>query len=178
MSLALSALSTPLAAQGGFTVGLAWTLGDGWQISGADVGLVRPLALGPVRHLTAVARLGSFIDQTSFFGGQRGVVGGLALGLRSGSAPIAEFGNDPDLSRIYFEVTVEAAGYVAANSPLPLGPRWVSAAVLPAIRFGEPGSPQYTLMLGPTVFFGRDGGVRGFLGARVEVPLARPGRAP
>jgi hypothetical protein len=178
MSLALSALSTPLAAQAKLTIGFAATLGEGWQIEGADLGVVRALDLGPMRHWLAVARVGSFVDQGSFIGGQRGVLGGLALGLRSGSTTIAEFGNDPDFTRVYFDVTVEVAGYVAANSPLPLGSRWVSAGVLPAIRYGESGMTQFMVLLGPTAFLGRDGGVRVFLGVRAEVPLARGGRAP
>jgi len=178
MSLALSALSTPLAAQGKITVGLAATLGEGWQIEGADLGIVRPLALGPMKYWTAVARVGSFTDQGSFIGGQRGVLGALALGLRTGSVTVAELGNDPDISRISFDVTVEAAGYVAANSPIPQGPRWMSAALLPTLRYGDPEQTQFTLLLGPMAFFGRGVDVRVFLGVRAEVPLTRGGRAP
>lgn len=178
MSLALSALSTTLTAQGKITAGLAATLGEGWQIEGADLGLVRPLGLGPMKFWTAVARVGSFTDQGSFIGGQRGVLGALALGLRTGSVTLAEMGNDPDITRITFDVTVETAGYVAANSPIPQGPRWMSVALLPALRYGDPDQTQFTLLLGPMAFFGRDVDVRAFLGVRAEVPLARGGSAP
>ena len=173
MFVALPALSTPLAAQSAYTVGLAATLGDSWQIEGVDIGLVRPLRLGPVRRWTAVARVGSFVDQASFFGGQRGVLGGIALGVRTGSVTVAEVGTDPDFTRITFDVTVEASGYVAANSPLPHGSSWVAASVLPSVRIGGPAATQFTVLLGPAWFLGHASEVRVFLGLRAEVPLAR-----
>ena len=178
MSVALWALSTPLASQSAFTVGLAATLGDGWQIEGVDAGVVRPLGLGPLRHWTAVGRIGSFIDQASFIGGQRGVLGGLALGARTGNMTLAEVGTDPDFTRVTFNVTIEAAGYLAANSPLPHGSRWVTASVLPAIRIGDPATTQFTIMLGPAWFLGHDAEVRVFLGLRAELPLAQGPPAP
>lgn len=178
MSVGLLALSTSLAAQSAFTVGLAATLGEGWQLEGADVGLIRPLRAGPVRKWSAVARVGSFIDQGSFIGGQRGVVGGIALGLRSGSVTVAELGNDPDFTLITFDVTIEAAGYLAANSPLPQGSSWLAASVLPAIRIGDPGATQFTVLLGPAWFLGHTAETRVFLGVRAEMPLARREPAP
>jgi hypothetical protein len=177
MSLALLSLSTSLAAQSVLTMGFAATLGSGWQIQGADVGIVRPLRVGPVRKWSAVGRVASFIDQGAFIGGQRGVVGALALGVRTSSVMVAELGNDPDVTRITFDVTLEAAGYLAANSPLPQGAAWVSTGILPAIRMGNPGTMQFTVLVGPTWFLGPESGVRGFLGLRAEVPLARGGRA-
>lgn len=178
MSVALFALSTSLAAQSAVAVGLAATLGEGWQIEGADVGLVRPLGAGPLRHWSVVGRVGSFIDQGSFIGGQRGVLGGLALGVRTGSVTVAEFGNDPDFTRVTLDVTVEATGYLAANSPLPHGSAWIGAAVLPAIRLGEPNTTQFTVLLGPAAFLGHNAEVRVFLGVRAELPLARTQPAP
>ena len=41
-------LSTPLAAQSAWTLGLAATLGGGWQIEGADLGVVRRVRAGPI----------------------------------------------------------------------------------------------------------------------------------
>lgn len=178
MSIALWALSTPLAAQSAFTAGLAATLGDGWQIEGADVGIVRPLRLGPLRRWTAVGRVGSFVDQGSFFGGQRGVLGGIALGVRTASMTVAEIGTDPDFTRITFDLTVEAAGYLAANSPLPHGSQWMAASLLPAIRVGDPAATQFTMLLGPAWFLGHASAVRVFLGLRAELPLAQGPPAP
>ncbi|HXF96948.1 MAG TPA: hypothetical protein VNI61_12690, partial [Gemmatimonadales bacterium] len=141
-------------------------------------GLVRPLALGPVRRWTVAARAGSFVDQAAFFGGQRGIVGALALALRTGSATVAELGNDPDVTRVSMDLTLEGAGYVAANSPLPHGSPWAAVALLPGIRVGDPGSSQFTVLLGPTAFLGHRSAVKGFLGVRLELPLARRGGVP
>jgi hypothetical protein len=178
MSVALWALSTPLTAQSAFTAGLAATLGDGWQIEGADVGLVRPLRLGPLRRWTAVGRVGSFVDQASFIGGQRGILGGVALGVRTASLTLAEIGTDPDFTRIMFDLTVEAAGYLAANSPLPHGSSWTAASLLPAIRVGDPTTTQFTMFVGPAWFLGHDSRLRVFLGLRAELPLAQGPPAP
>jgi hypothetical protein len=136
------------------------------------------LRLGPLRHWTAVGRIGSFIDQASFIGGQRGVLGGLALGVRTASGTLAEIGTDPDVTRIAVDVTVEAAGYLAANSPLPHGSSWVAAAVLPAIRIGDPNTTHFTAMVGPAWFLGPEADVRVFFGVRAEVPLAPRRPAP
>jgi hypothetical protein len=177
MFVSLLFLSTSVAAQSVLTVGFAATLGSGWQLQGADVGIVRPLRVGPVRSWSAVGRVASFIDQGAFFGGQRGVVGGLALGARSRSVMVAELGNDPDVTPIAFDVTFEAAGYLAANSPLPQGAAWVAVGVLPAIRIGGPGTMQFTVLVGPTLFLGPESRVHGFLGLRGEVPLAQDDHA-
>lgn len=178
MSLALAALSTPLAAQSSLAVGIAATVGDGWQLEGADVALVRRVTVGPLRRASLGVRVASFVDQRAFFSGSRGVVGGVTLGARTGTAPVAELGNDPDVTQVGFDVTFEAAGYVAANSPLPQGSAWLAAAILPAIRIGDPAGAQFVVLLGPTVFFGREARARAFLGVRAELPLARAQPAP
>jgi hypothetical protein len=162
----------PVAAQGAFSVGLAATLGEGWQMQGADFGLVGPFGLGPLRHWSVTARVGSFIDQGAFFGGQQGIVGALALGVRTGSIRLAELGTEPNFTSISLDVTFETAGYLAANSPLPHGSRWMAAAVLPALRTGGPGSTQFALLIGPAAFLGHETEVRMFLGLRGEWPLA------
>ncbi|MGH7701412.1 MAG: hypothetical protein ACREMJ_12945 [Gemmatimonadales bacterium] len=178
MSLALAALSTPLAAQSSLAVGLAATVGDGWQLEGVDVALVRGVALGPLRRASLGVRVASFVDQRAFFSGSRGVVGGVAVAARTATARIAELGHDPDVTQVGFDVTFEAAGYLAANSPLPQGSAWLGAALLPGIRVGDPAGGQFVVLLGPTVFFGRDAGVRALLGVRAEFPLARAQPAP
>ena len=76
------------------------------------------------------------------------------------------------------DVTIEATGYLAANSPLLVGSRWAAVAVLPGLRFGNPGGSQFTLMVGPTVFFGHRTDTRALFTLHVDTPLARRGTHP
>jgi hypothetical protein len=185
MLVALGCLSTPLAAQDAFPMsttswglGLAATMGKGWQIEGGEIGVQRRLR-APLGAMSVAARFGSFIDEGAFIGGARGFVAALVLGARTGSATLFEVGTEEAPTRVAFDVSVEAAGYLGANSPLPQGGGWVAAAVLPGLRFGETGGLQYRIVIGPTVFFG--GGepdVRAFLGIRFESPLAPRERRP
>lgn len=173
MSLATVVLSTPLAAQSAFTLGIAATLGGGWQIEGADVGLVRRVGWGPFRRVSATARLGSFIDEGAIIGGAKGFIGAAVFGLKTAPAMIAELGDETNPTQIGADLTFEAGGWLGSNSPLPQGGSWASLALLPGLRFGGSDGVQYSLMLGPTVFFGRSTDVHGFLGVRFEAPLAR-----
>ena len=166
------------SAQRAFTAGMAATVGDGWQMQGADVGLVLPFGIGPVRTFSVVGRLASFIDQGGFFANQRGIMGGLALAARSRGLRIAELGNEPDVTWVTLDFTFEVAGYMAANSPLDHGTRWTGAALLPSLRMGEVGGTQYSLTIGPTAFLGPTTEVRTFFGLRAEWPLAKPQRTP
>lgn len=185
----LAALATPLApdlrapglaAQWSATVGLAATLGSDWQIEGVDVGAGRVTRAGPVRHASLALRLGTFVTDAVVFGGSRGFAAGLALAGRSGVVPVAEVGTDPDIARVGLDLTVEVTGYVADDSPLVQGAAWAAVAVLPGLRVGNPGTTQFSLMLGPAVFLDRGvrGNVRAFLGLRVDTPLARRERQP
>jgi hypothetical protein len=179
MLAALAGLSTPLAGQGGaFTLGLAGTLGGGWQIEALDVGYARRVHAGPIAALMLSARLGSFIDEGAIIGGARGFVFGTTLGMRTPTATIAELGSDTSASRVGLDLTVEATGYAGSSSPLPVGSPWGAVSVLPGLRFGDPNGTRFGLLLGPTVFFGDVTETRAFLGVRIEVPLARRERHP
>jgi len=175
MSLALLALSTPLAAQtggGGWAAGLVWTLGGGWQVEGIDVRMLRPAAIGPFEEYSVGARVGSFYDEAQILGSARGVVGALTLAMRTKTVTLGEVGTEVDVSRIGFDVTIELAGYAAARSPIPEGSAWLSGAVLPGVRFGRDGQMSAALVVGPALFVGRETNVHGFLSVRVEFPLA------
>src|SRR5207244_11120927 len=78
MLVGLAGLSTPLAAQetsgGILTLGLAYTVGSGWQVQGFDVGYGRALRSGPFAAVWPGARLGGFIDQRAVVGGPPGIV--------------------------------------------------------------------------------------------------------
>jgi hypothetical protein len=179
MLTALVGLSTPLAGQSGaFALGLAGTLGGGWQIEALDVGYARTVHAGPVAVLSLTARLGSFIDEGAIIGGARGFVFGTSLAARTPTATIAELGADTSASQIGLDLTVEATGYVGSRSPLPVGSPWGAVSVLPGLRFGDPNGSRFALLLGPTVFLGDVTQVRTFLGVRIEAPLARRERQP
>jgi hypothetical protein len=175
MSAALLALSTPLGAQsrGAWTVGLAATVGGGWQIEGADVGYVRAAHAGPLRVASVSARLGSFIDEGAILGGTRGFVFGLTLGGHTGMLALADLGTETSKSEVGVDLTVEGTGYLGAHTPLPQGSPWGALTLLPGLKFGDPDGMQIGLLLGPTFFFGQVNQVRAFLGLRFEAPLAR-----
>ena len=173
MSLVALVLSTPAAAQNALTLGLAATLGGGWQIEGGDIGLVRRISFGPFQRMTATARLGSFIDEGAIIGGAKGFIGAAILGFKTAPMNIADLGEENHPTEIGADLTVEAGGWLGSNSPLPQGAAWGSLALLPGLRFGGSDGMQYSLMLGPAVFFGRSTDVHAFLGIRFEAPLAR-----
>jgi len=163
-------------------MGLAATLGGGWQIEGGDFGFTRRIRGGPLQFVAAAVRVGSFIDEGAIIGGARGIVGALAVSARTGAVTLAEIGSEDDVTRVGLDLTFEAAGWVGSNSPLPQGARWVTVSVLPGVRFGSSGGIQYHLVVGPAAFLARGGGgstdVRTFLGIRFEAPLARRERRP
>src|SRR3989454_11836916 len=93
MLTALVGLSTPLTGQGGaLTLGLAYTVGSGWQVEGLDVGLARAVHAGPIAALSLTARLGSFIDEGAIIGGARGFVFGTGVPARTPTSTIAQLG--------------------------------------------------------------------------------------
>lgn len=173
MLVGTACLSTPLAAQSSWMVGLAATLGGSWQIEGVDVGLTRRAPAGPMRHWGAMVRLGSFINQDDLFGRAQGFVAALTLGVRSGRATILELGDERAGTRVTLDLTLETTGYLASNSPLAVGSAWGALSLLPGVRMGDPGATQFALVFGPTVFVGDTTEVRAFLGIRIESPLAR-----
>ena len=178
MLAALGGLSTPLAGQSALALGLAFTVGSGWQIEALDAGLTRRVHAGPIAAVGLGARLGSFIDEGAIIGGARGFVFGTTLSARTHTATIAELGADSSTSRVGLDLTVEATGYVGSRSPLPEGSPWGAVSVLPGIRFGDSNGGGLGLLFGPTVFFGDITRVRPFLGIRFDTPLARRERHP
>lgn len=169
-------LSTPVAAQSWLSLGLAATLGGGWQVEGGDIGLTQHTKWGPFRAVAENLRLGSFVDEGQIIGGARGIVAGLALSARTGTATIAQMGSETDASSFGFDLTLEAAGTLGSNSPFPQGSAWVSFSVLPGLRFGTNDGANYSVLIGPTAFWGKGhANVHTFLAIRFETPLARGG---
>jgi hypothetical protein len=163
---------------GGVTLGLAFTVGGGWQVEALDVGYARAVRAGPISVAALTARLGSFIDQGAIIGGSRGVVGGVTLAGRTRMFRLADLGSEGAPALIGLDLTVEATGYAGARSPLTVGSPWGAVSLLPGLRFGNPNAAQYGLLLGPTVFLGHISQVRAFVGLRFEAPLARAARQP
>ncbi len=185
MLAALAALSTPAAAQtgagpgaGGWSLGLAGTLGGGWQVEALDVGYAHAVHAGPVSVAAATARLGYFADEGAIIGGTRGFVFGLTLAGRTAVARLADLGADSTPTRLGLDLTLEATGYAAARSPLPLGSVWGALSPLVGLRYGNATSAQYALLLGPTVFLGQVTQVRPLIAIRFEAALARGNRQP
>src|ERR1041384_5157475 len=64
----LGSLSTPLASQSAFSLGFASTLGNHWQLTGGEFGLLSHIGAGPLQYAGASLRLtGS--DVAAIFGG-------------------------------------------------------------------------------------------------------------
>ena len=174
MLIVSCALSTPLAAQSAFALGVAATVGGSWQIEAVDLGMVRAAHAGPFRSVTIGGRFGAFVDETALIGGARGFVAGLVLGGRTGLLQLADVGNETNPSAVGFDVSLEAVGYKAWNTALPqFGSAWGAVSVLPGIRFGSPSTLRAGLVFGPTIFFGHETDVRPFLSLRFEIPMAR-----
>ena len=178
MLVVASALSTPLAAQSAFAVGVAATVGGGWQVEAVDLGYVRGVHAGPLRYMSVGGRFGAFVDENALIGGARGFLAALVLQARTGLFRLADVGNETNPSAFGFDVTFEAVGYGSANTPLSQGSAWGAFAVLPGVRFGDPESVRYGLVFGPTVFFGQVTDVRPFLALRFEVPMVHRKRLP
>ena len=194
MLVALGALSTALAAQSNtaqadsarspkvrrhaIAFGFVATLGANWQMESAEIGYVRR----PSRGFAAIgvaARLGTFMNESSMLGANKGAVFGATLSARTHMKSIAQFGADEHGTGLGFDLTFELSGYAAASSPMSLGSRWLGVSVLPAFSLGSGDSPHFAIVIGPTAFF--NGGkpvLRGLLAFRGEAPLARGERHP
>lgn len=158
--------------------GLVATLGANWQIESAEIGYVRR----PARGFAAIglaARLGTFVNESSMLGENRGFVVSGTLSARTQMKSIAQLGTDEHGTGIGFDLTFELTGYAAARTPLALGSHWAAVSVLPAFSIGSGNSPHFGIVIGPTVFL--HGGkplMRGLLAFRAEAPLARRERHP
>jgi hypothetical protein len=169
----VTTVATSLGAQSALSVGFASTLGGDWQIEAAEFGFVHRVGLGPVGAIGASLRAGWFGDQSAIIGGTRGFVGAAAVSARSARLSVAEIGQDLNPTTIGLDVTLEVAGYLASNSPIPEGARWRSVAVLPGLWVGQSGGSQFAVLIGPAWFAGDVRRTHAFLAVRVEVPLAR-----
>lgn len=184
MFLAGAVLSTPLAAQSWLTLGLAATLGGGWQIEGGDIGLVQRVHFGPFRAVGEAMRLGSFVDEGAIIGGARGFVGGLGFTARTGMVSLAQMGDESNVSTLGIDLSFEAGGYLGSSAPTVTdgwrqGGAWLGFSVLPGLRFGTVDGANYALIVGPTALWGRDRvNFRTFLGIRFETPLAKRSSRP
>jgi hypothetical protein len=193
MLVALGALSTTLAAQSNtaqstsaprpkgphaIDFGFVATLGANWQMESAEIGYVRR----PSRGLAAIGvagRVGTFMNESSMLGGNKGVVFGATLSARTHMKSIAQLGAEEHGTGIGFDLTFELSGYTAANSPMSLGSRWLGVSVLPAFSVGSGSAPHFAIVIGPTAFFtGGKPVMRGLLAFRGEAPLARRERHP
>ena len=166
-------IPVPVCAQAAFTIGYSGTLGSNWQIEALEAGLVTHTGLGPVRYVSGTVRVGWFGDQGAIIGGSRGFLGAGALAVRSGRIGLFDIGQDQNPTVVALDLTLEAAGYLAAHAPSPWVARSLSLAALPGIRVGQSGGGQFVLLGGPAWFSG--GGTwhaHAFLSARYEVPLA------
>jgi hypothetical protein len=192
--VALGALCTTLAAQSNIAqsdsvqttkvtpnaigFGFVATLGANWQIESAEIGYVRRPSRG-FAALGVAARVGTFMNESSMLGANKGVVFAATLSARTQMKSIAQFGADEHGTGIGFDLTFELSGYTAASSPMTLGSHWVGVSVLPAFSLGSGNAPHFAIVIGPTAFFS-DGKpvMRGLLAFRGEAPLARGERHP
>jgi hypothetical protein len=178
MFAGLLGLSNSAAAQTSWGLGFAATLGPRWQVEGGEIGFQRRTN-GPIGAVGLGVRLAGFVDEGVIFAGNQGFVAGLALQVRSARLTITEIGDMTNSTTLGVDLTIEGAGYLATNSPLPQGSSWVGLAVLPGIRVGGRTSVQWAIMAGPTVWVGNGtSDVRGLLLARFESPLARRNSTP
>lgn len=192
--LAVGALSTTLAAQSNTTqsdsaqvpkaaphaiaFGFVASLGANWQMESAEIGYVRRPSRG-FAALGVAARVGTFMNESSMLGGNKGVVFAATLSARTHMKSIAQFGAEEHGTGIGFDLTFELSGYTAASSPMSLGSRWLGISVLPAFSVGSGAAPHFAIVVGPTAFL--SGGkpvLRGLLALRGEAPLARRERHP
>jgi hypothetical protein len=194
MLIALGALSTTLAAQSStaqsdsahankprrhaIAFGFVATLGANWQMESAEIGYVRRPSRGFAAFGVA-ARVGTFMNESSMLGGNKGVVFAATLSARTHMKSIAQLGMDENGTGIGFDLTFELSGYTSANSPMSLGSHWVGVSVLPAFSLGTGNAPHFAIVIGPTAFFtGGKPVLRGLLAFRGEAPLARRERHP
>jgi hypothetical protein len=174
MLVACSTLSTPLVAQSAFAIGVAATVGGGWQIEAVDLGYVQAVHAGPLRSASVGGRFGAFVDENALIGGARGVVAGLVLQTRTGLVQLADVGNESNPSAFGIDVSFEGILYGSANTPLSqFGSVWGALSVLPGVRFGDPRNLRAGLVFGPTMFFGKTTDFRPFLALRFELPMVR-----
>ena len=145
------------------------TLGANWQIEAVEIGYVFRKPRGALPAIALSTRWGAFIDQSSYLGGSRGMVFAATLSARTRMIEIGQIGSEEHSTPMGIDLTMEAAGYVAASSPFWQGSRWGALSLLPSLRIG-PGA----LTLGPTLFLAgpkQKPAMRGVLALRGEASL-------
>ena len=158
--------------------GFVATLGANWQIESAEVGYVRRPAHG-FAAIGLAGRVGTFVNESTMLGGNRGIVCSATLSARTHMKSVAQLGADEHGTGIGFDMTFEISGYGAIGSPLHLGSHWLAVSALPAFSIGSGDSPHFGIVIGPTAFFNAGKPVmRGLLAFRGEAPLARRERHP
>jgi hypothetical protein len=172
MLILTAALSTSLGAQAA-SLGFAGTLGGGYQVEALDIGYMRDVHVGPMRTATIGLRVGAFIDESAIVGGARGVLGALWLSTRSKLVHIADVGSETNPEPFGWDITIEGGGYASTDPPPTQPSPWGAVSILPGLRMGDGPGAHYSLVVGPTVFIGPKTNVRGFLGLRFDIPLAR-----
>ncbi len=147
----------PLPARRGLVVGVTGFTGGTWQPSGLELGVLRPL--GTARYVSAMVRLGSFVqDQAVIYGSTTGFFTAFLVGGRAPLAMIAEVGLGPDPSAVRIVGAIEAGGEVNFRSPLPQGRAMGIAAALVGLSFGSASDrveQGFAVLAGPAVFFGQ-----------------------
>jgi hypothetical protein len=144
------------------------TLGANWQIEAVEIGYVFRRARG-LPAISLSTRWGAFMEQSSYLADTRGMVFAAALSTRTRMLQIGQLGSEDRSTPIGIDLTIEAAGYLAASSPFWQGSRWGAFSLLPSLRFG-PGA----LTVGPTLFLAgqnRKPAMRGVLALRGEASL-------
>jgi hypothetical protein len=150
------------------------TLGANWQIEAVEIGYVFRRARG-LAAISLAGRMGQFIDQTNYLSRSRGMVFAGTVSVRTRMLPIGELGDEEHVTPMGFDLTIEAAGYVANGSPFWQGSRWGAVSLLPSLRIG-PGA----LTVGPTLFLAglkQKPAMRGVLALRGEASLSRRSKA-
>jgi len=166
------ALSTSLAAQRAVSLGYAGTVGEGWQVEGADIGYMIGIHAVGLRWVTIGTRLGVFSDHGSVNGGSRGFVGAGVLQGRTGRLRLADIGSETNPQTLGADLTVEGILYGSANSPLPEGSPWGALSILPGVRFGGDENIRFGIVAGPTWYFGQTNSLHAFIGLRFDMPVS------
>ena len=144
-------------ARRGLVAGVTGFTGGTWQPSGLEIGVLR--SLGTARYVSAMVRLGSFVqDQAVVYGSTTGFFTAFLVGARAPLAMLAAVGLGPDPSAVRVVGAIEAGGEVNFRSPLPQGRAMGIAAAMIGLSFGSATGPLeqgFAVLAGPAVFFGQ-----------------------
>ena len=145
-------------ARRGLVAGVTGFTGGTWQPSGLEIGVLR--SLGTARYVSAMVRLGSFVqDQAVLIGGSQGFFVTALLGVRRPVANLAMVGTDRDPSWVRLVAAPELGVSAGIDSPLPEGGYWGTGALLFGLSFGgdQRIDENFAILAGPAVFAGKAG---------------------